>query len=272
MAAYADIIISCGSSLAPVNALIAKELNARNAVIMRPRPAPLGKFTLAVIPRHDSPRPRKNVLVTTGAPNRISEELMLKEAARLAARLGLKEAPRLGVLIGGDNADYAMDAVAIETLVSRLKALSEEVSLEILATTSRRTPKEVEALLKKSLGALAACKLLVIANEDNPPGTVPAILGLSDVVLVSGESVSMVSEAANSGRPVLVFSLKKKNARKTTRHERMIKDMDRAGLVRVIKEEAAAEAVKTALAAKAAHTPKKASDYEKIYNAVGNLI
>ncbi|MCX5716143.1 MAG: ELM1/GtrOC1 family putative glycosyltransferase [Candidatus Omnitrophica bacterium] len=242
-AVYADIVISSGSSLAPVNVFMARELNAKNVVIMRPNLAPLKKFKLAIIPKHDSPRPRKNVLITTGAPNRISEELLRKEADSLSSRIKITKPLRLGLLIGGDNADYAMDVGAVKNIISRIKALSKKTDFEILATTSRRTPKDVETLLKEELGPLPNCRLLVIANEKNPQGTVPAILGSSNVVLVSGESISMISEAASSGRQVLVFNLKKKKGSGVLRHERMTAELSRAGLIKIIKEDAVAPAV-----------------------------
>ena len=45
----------------------------------------------------------------------------------------------------------------------------------------------------------------IIANESNRAGIVAGILGLSEAVVVSGESMSMVSEAVAGGKPVLVF-------------------------------------------------------------------
>ena len=47
------------------------------------------------------------------------------------------------------------------------------------------------------------------------------ILDLSEIVLVSGESVSMVSEAASSGKRILVFDLKR--TKKISRHDYAMK-------------------------------------------------
>ena len=69
-------------------------------------------------------------------------------------------------------------------------------------------------ILKKYFKDDPRCKLFVDAAEDNPDGTVGGIFYLSDTVIVSGESISMVSEAASSGKVVLVFEphpRKKKN-------------------------------------------------------------
>ena len=45
----------------------------------------------------------------------------------------------------------------------------------------------------------------MIANEENRSHVVAGILGLSDLIIVTGESISMVSEAVASGKPVLVI-------------------------------------------------------------------
>ena len=42
-------------------------------------------------------------------------------------------------------------------------------------------------------------------QKDQVPEAVGGILGLCDVVIVSGDSISMVSEAASSGKTTIVF-------------------------------------------------------------------
>lgn len=98
----------------------------------------------------------------------------------------------------------------VASLVNKLLKLSYKVNAELLVTTSRRTSGGVEDLLEEKLGQEDLCKLLVIANKNNIPNVVPAILNLCDIILVSGESISMVSEAASSNNDVMVFKPQKK--------------------------------------------------------------
>jgi len=77
---------------------------------------------------------------------------------------------------------------------------------EILITTSRRTSGEVERLIKEEFANYARCKFLVIANENNPAGALGAILALSNTVIISPESISMISEAVSSKKYVIVFN------------------------------------------------------------------
>lgn len=266
---YADIVISCGASLEPLNVLMARENNAKNVIIMKPNLVSSKNFNLAIIPRHDRPRARKNILVTTGSPNRISEELVQEEAQKFSSRLDLKAPFKLGLFLGGNNPDYEMGADLIKNIISQIKAASERFDLEILATTSRRTPKEVASILKEELAKFPRCKLLVVANEKNVDGAVPAILGLSKVVLVSGESISMISEAASSGKYTMVFPLDNKSAQQT-RHDKLVRELDKTGFIKLVDPGRIEEGIEKALNPK--NHLKRLNDYEKIYNAVGRLL
>jgi mitochondrial fission protein ELM1 len=88
----------------------------------------------------------------------------------------------------------------------------------------------VEALIKERLSKHRFCKMMVIANEKNVEGAVAGILDICDIVTVSGESVSMVSEAIHSGKKVVVFDLEKKNDR-VTKYERVLDSLEREGYV-----------------------------------------
>lgn len=268
-ASYADIVISSGSSLAPLNIFLTRECNAKNVVIMKPSLVDLRKFTLAVIPAHDRPGPAKNILVTAGSPNRITQEAIKRESEKFVSMFNLKPVPRLGLILGGNNADFEMDTGLMKEVITQIKDASRKLGMEILATSSRRTPANVEKLLKDELAAYPACKLLIIANEKNIEGAIPAFLGSCDAIVASGESMSMVSEAASSGKPVLVFPLKKKHG-KPTRHEAMAQELSRAGYIKLSDAGKIAGDLEAALGSKTAM--KRLNDYEKIYNAAGTLI
>ncbi len=49
---------------------------------------------------------------------------------------------------------------------------------------------------------------MVIANEKNIKGVVQKILDASEVIIVSPESISMISEAVSAGKYVVVFGVR----------------------------------------------------------------
>ncbi len=206
MESYADIVISCGSSTAAVNLFLSKENNAKSIVIMKPSFIALKKFNLAVIPKHDRPQITENVVITNGALNLVDKNHLKLYADKLKHEIGQLKERRIGLLLGGDTKAFKMDHKAIEILIEESVKAANECDAEILVTTSRRTPGHIDELLKKKFSGKKRCRLLNIANDENSKGMVEGILGLSDVVLVSEESISMISEAASSKARVIVFT------------------------------------------------------------------
>jgi len=206
--AKVDIVISCGSSLAAVNYLFCRENLSKSFVLMKPSFLSLRKFDLLVMPMHDNPPRRKNVVATQGALNLIDKDYLNLQAARLSIRQGI-ERDRfnfyIGILIGGEAKDFRLDTEKVSQVINQAKLAAERNNAGILVTSSRRTLKETEILLKREFSNYPRCKLLIIANEKNIPGAVAGILGLSKFAIVSPESISMISEAASSGREVIVF-------------------------------------------------------------------
>lgn len=206
-----DIVISCGSSLAAINFIISRDNVAQSLVIMRPSFLSTNRFGLVILPRHDRPSRRKNVLITEGALNLIDEEYLSQHSRRLIEASGFKLGASnfyIGLLIGGNTKRFLLSKDTISGAIKEIKSVSERLDADILVTTSRRSPKEVEELIKEEFKNYDRCKFLVIAGENNPPYAVGGILGLSKIAVVSGESISMISEAASSDRYIIVFKSK----------------------------------------------------------------
>ncbi|MDD2928170.1 MAG: ELM1/GtrOC1 family putative glycosyltransferase, partial [Candidatus Omnitrophica bacterium] len=112
----------------------------------------------------------------------------------------------IGLLLGGNSKKFILDRALAARLAGQVKAAAEKMDASILITTSRRTSAEVEGLLKQEFKEYPRCKLMVIANEKNIPQAVGGILGLSQFIITSPESISMISEAASSSKFVVVFT------------------------------------------------------------------
>ncbi len=241
--AYADVIISCGSSTAPVNRLIAPESRAKSVVIMNPTPLPLSAFDLAFVPAHDRVRDGPRVVKTYGAlgavdPARVREAREhLVSHARFRAPAGsqLEQRPVVAVLLGGDTPDYRLTAEFAESLVQQVLSACESFDGMCLVTTSRRTAPEVEQRLEQRLGGHPRCALLLLASRDLLNGTLDGMLGWARVVLVTGESISMVSEACGSGRAVVVVEPpRRKSAGGPTKAQRFLQPLTQQGYAQLI--------------------------------------
>lgn len=228
---YADFIISCGSSLAGVNLSLKKEFNARSIVIMKPNIHNVNKYDLAIIPAHDRPELRPNVVVTKGAVADINKALFERYASELRKNINITKDNVIGVLIGGDSKAYILRPELINSVLDGVLLATDDLDADILLTTSRRTSKAAEEAVKARLKGRENVKLLLIANEYNFDGAVESILGNSDILVISGESIAMVTEAINFSKKVLVFMPHKKNLLFGTKQELLIKDLEAKGHV-----------------------------------------
>ena len=73
--------------------------------------------------------------------------------------------------------------------------------------------------------------MLIIANEYNPQGSLDAILHLSDILVVTGDSTSMISEAVNSNKHTIILKLRRKNPNFISKHEKFTESLEKDGYV-----------------------------------------
>ncbi|MFY9402341.1 MAG: ELM1/GtrOC1 family putative glycosyltransferase [Candidatus Omnitrophota bacterium] len=236
-----DIIITTGSSLAGLNLILSKENLSKSIVVMRPSYFGLSRFTLVIAPKHDRLKKRKNLVITDATLNLINEETLEEASKGLVEKRKLdKDAFYISFLVGGDSKRFKLSSKSIAIALEELKSLSESLDANLLFTTSRRTGKDVESLLKKELSGFKQLKLMVIANEDNFPGAVEGILGLSSIVVLSPESISMISEAVSSKRLVFVF----KQPSLSPKHQSFLSYLSNRGYIYLTESYNLAESIK----------------------------
>ncbi|MFH1281333.1 MAG: ELM1/GtrOC1 family putative glycosyltransferase [Candidatus Omnitrophota bacterium] len=251
MSSKPDIIISAGGLISAVNYLLAQENQAKSVVLMRPVNLNLKKFNLAIIPRHDWPQGQtclsarqglffhkrshrfasgSNLVVTEGALNLIDADYLSQKAKSLE-RSGLLRSPLLnsciGVLIGGDSKRFSLSPDLILDLAREIKKSAKGLNADILISTSRRSSCAVEEVVKNEFSDYARCKLLVIARQNNNSDVVGGILGLSNVIISSPESISMISEAVCAEKYVVVFN----SGNLSAKHQRFLKNYQDRGYI-----------------------------------------
>lgn len=206
-----DFIISCGSSAGGMNFFLKSCWKARAICVLKPGAVSWERFDLVIAPEHDRPpRPlRTKMVLTKAALNLITPEYLQEQAGQLAGRYPrLKDNARakIGLLLGGDTKGVVFTEEQARVLIRQVKEAAQRFDADILVTTSRRTSAAVDALVAKEFKGFQRCPLCIIVNEHNVPEAIGGILGLSGLLLVSGESISMVSEAVCSGKKTVVFS------------------------------------------------------------------
>ncbi|MBN1872482.1 MAG: mitochondrial fission ELM1 family protein, partial [Candidatus Omnitrophica bacterium] len=123
---YADIVISCGATTEAVNLLFSRENNARSVVIMKPSTVQSKLFDLAIIPEHDNPPARNNVVATNGTVSFITPERLQDDFRSLRQHVEFSDRPNIGLLIGGDNRDYTLDSALIKAVLEGVRSAAFE--------------------------------------------------------------------------------------------------------------------------------------------------
>src|SRR5271155_5778041 len=212
---WPDFVIACGRNAAMPALAIRRASGGRTVTAQIQDPGiGRGEFDLSIVPEHDWLRgPR--VVVTRGAVHRVTP-------ARLAAARGrcpgLAAMPRpiLVVLIGGSNRAYRLTLRRIREIADGVAAILRERGGSALVTPTRRTGARGVALLQESPAGLPA--EIWDGTVENPYFT---YLALADAFLVTADSVSMISEAAATGKPVHILDLDGGNAKFARFHAAM---------------------------------------------------
>ncbi|MDQ1328035.1 MAG: hypothetical protein QG641_1320 [Candidatus Poribacteria bacterium] len=206
-----DIILSAGSSVAPINLLLGRLTGAKTVVCTRPSPLGIKHFDLALLPEHSRPRRiPKNVVMTFGVPNRITLESVEKAGTELSRQVGISGNGVIGVLLGGDDPYYRISPDMAHRLCNALSDISRQTNMRIALTTSRRTDTEAENVIESKLRDQPYCCLLVSARSGGQKNIVSGILGISDITIVTEDSFSMVCESASSGKKIMILNVERK--------------------------------------------------------------
>ena len=186
--------LAVGAGHATHAALLAvgRVYRARTVVLMRPS-LPLDWFDYCLVPAHDDPPARDNVIVTAGAVNPM-------QATR-------DHDPERGlILIGGPSRHYRMDTQALLVRIRQL--LAGGAPRRWTLSNSPRTP----AQLSRELAGLASGGVDVVQWDRCEGDWLAGALARARDVWVTEDSVSMIYEALTAGCRVGLLPLPRKSA------------------------------------------------------------
>lgn len=194
------LVLTVGGTGGAIGARLRRERGRQVVQIQNPR-MKLDRFDLVVANRHDEIS-GPNVLLTRTALHRVTPAVL--DEARLAWQDRLAGLPRplVAVLVGGANGRFRLGAAEAHALASGLAAMMRTDRIGIALTPSRRTGAEVRGILETTLQPLGAW--IWDMQGQNP---YLGLLACADAIVVTSDSVSMVSEAAATRAPVLVVEL-----------------------------------------------------------------
>lgn len=199
---WPDLLIASGRRTVALTLAIKNAQGPSTIVVQIQNPTiDPARFDLVIAPQHDNIE-GENVVATQGALHRITPERLAVEAEKFAKRYAPLPRPMIAVLIGGKNKQYSMIRQSIDRLADLLAEAAGNQGMGLAITASRRTDAADIQHLKQRLTGLPAD--IWDETGDNPYF---GMLGLADAIVVTSDSVNMVSEACAAGKPVHVFHL-----------------------------------------------------------------
>jgi mitochondrial fission protein ELM1 len=193
-----SLIIAAGRQAFLLAAPLAKQVPT--IALLNPR-CPSDYFTVVIPPQHDGVKKHPNVIETLGALHPHNESSFVVDMK--------KGVYTISVLLGGNSKHYTYkDADFVEIAKYLKKKTSAQPNMQVLISASRRTPQNGIKILQNELAD-------VNATIWDGTGTNPYFnyIGLANEILVTGDSISMISEVCYLGKPVEIWKLPIQNKR-----------------------------------------------------------
>lgn len=216
------LIICIGGTGGVIGRAVARREGLPVVQIQNPR-MPVRKFDLVIANTHDGIS-GPNVLISRNALHPVTQQKLDLARAQWGGRLKQDGRPMLSVLIGGANGRFSLGPVEAERMAEGIIDFTMRNNMQAVLTPSRRTDPEAVTVFRKRLEPYGITVLT--GNGDANPYM--GMLACADMIAVTTDSVSMISEAVATSAPVLIFPL----PGRSSRISRFVKTLEDAGRVK----------------------------------------
>ena len=196
-----DLIISCGRKSVIPSIYLKKNSQKKicNIHIQDPK-VNFNLFDLIVAPEHDGIS-GSNIINTKGAIHYLSETEINDNSEYLKSFIKNDERKIFALIMGGPTRYYDYSTKNMKRIFSILHNLNKKLNFQLVVIPSMRTPKNTIQYAKEFFGE----NHTVIENIDK--NAYLSALALSEYIIVTCDSSSMISEAALTGKPIYVANI-----------------------------------------------------------------
>ena len=216
-----DIIISCGrkSVIPSIHLKNNSHKKVFNIHIQDPK-VKLSHFDFIVAPEHDSIN-GKNVINTKGAIHYLTENEINKNKDYLNSFIKKDERKIWALVMGGPTKYYEYSKENIKGIFENLSNLNKQSNFQLIVIPSMRTPKNIIQYAKDYFGE----NHTVIETVDKKAYL--SALAISEKIVVTCDSSSMISEAALTGKPIYVANISpKKNDKRFQKFRNLFRELN----------------------------------------------
>lgn len=213
--------LGCGRLPALATRLL-RERGTQVVQILHPR-IDTRPWDLVIAPEHDGLE-GTNVIACRGSLNAVDDTWLANARLRFS-QLGALPSPRTAVLLGGPTDAVQFGRSAFEVLATKLEYQLAREGGSVIVCGSPRTPPELAAIVRERY-----CEGPCVVWMDDSDGDnfYAGALAFADRIIVSPDSVNMMSEACATTAPVFVAE----PHRATGRVRSFIASLEASGRVR----------------------------------------
>ena len=218
-----DVIISGGANLAPLNLAISKTLKVKNIHLSTPRDWKISDFSAYITSSKVSSSPSN--LVPEIVPNQFDPKTCKDVGTKFISEKGIEGIKFSLLVLGGDGIGYTYTKKEWIEILDNFSSYCESKESSPLFITSRRTPKEIEDLIKHRHDV----SMSVLFHSEKARGKFDHLLYIADDIFVTEDSSTMISEAVSSGKKVA--SIFPQNIKAPDKYLQIIKKYESLGFI-----------------------------------------
>ncbi len=184
-----DVIITCGRRMAAIGKYYKRQLNCKHIQILNPGDNPK-KYDVLVCPEHDELW-GKNIIATKGSLHNVSPDSLAKIKCQDSS-----DKQTITMLIGNPAEQFFKN---LDKLSNKIKQSLPNHQIKVCG--SRRTPSKYHSTIKMAFSNAQ----MVWLDESDGENPYLKLLACSDVLIVTADSINMLSEACATDKPVIVI-------------------------------------------------------------------
>ncbi len=203
---WPDIVITIGRRPAMAALWIRQQSGNRTRIVLFGRPKRHPQNFALIIASAQFQVPEAPNVVNVSLPlMRVDDGRLAREAATWKAHFDERAHPVIAVLVGGATRPFVFDATAAGELIELARTYCGATG-SLYITTSRRTPAAAVAALRNRLGERDHLYEWSAGAAGNPYF---GLLAHADGFVVTGDSMSMITEVARLNRPLAIYPLRR---------------------------------------------------------------
>ena len=213
-------LITTGKKLSGVSAALKKLYGDKIINIHLQKPNFYSEyFDILVTPEHDDFYRKKNVIKIVGSLSPFNEMEIKKNYPLIEKKFKYFKSPNVLVLLGGKSKRYTPTNTDYSRLLIDIKNAAKQIAANVIICQSRRTPNNILYLAEQ---IFADFKNHFYISKNDEPNVYPSIIKLCNYVIVTNDSVNMISEIASTNKNLFLGYLNKEKSKLKSFHQKLL--------------------------------------------------